>query len=156
MVTDTVILPYRACGFVTSTKGIIYSGVYEYTSMSKWLSVVCNFMSIFYEKMKTSAVSTTDGWLKPNLASCVILCTSDTLMWRHFYIFSNIFTLPLADAHPLLYCTQITTNTFHIYFVYMCVNGWNSLTTFCFCCWSLMCWEIAKSRYTYVWCFSHL
>ena len=43
-----------------------------------------SFFFILVKYWKTSAVSTTDGWLKLNFASCVMRGTSDTLIWARF------------------------------------------------------------------------
>ena len=58
--------------------------IYEY--MSEWLSVACNFMSIFYKKWKTSAAVST-GRLKPNFASCVIR----SFIHAHWAAFSYLY-----------------------------------------------------------------
>ena len=55
MVTNNI-LPYRACGLVTR-----YIGICEY--MSEWLSVACNFVSIFNRKMKNVSSCEYDRWV---------------------------------------------------------------------------------------------
>ena len=56
---------------------------------------ICEVYMLRIKKLKTSAVSTTDGWLKLNFASCVIrqarslgacmLCSTCNMVFVNFY-----------------------------------------------------------------------
>ena len=61
------------------------------------------------------------------------------------YEYFRGFLLTRIHLVLLPYCMQSTTRLTYL-------NGWNSLTSCCFCCWLLMCYEIAKHGYAYgVW-----
>ena len=101
-------------------------------------SVACNIMSYFIAKWKTStAVSTTDGWLKSNFARCVIRY----FRHAHWAVFPYIYEYLQGFSCPralLLDCTQSTT--IHVY-IRERLKFADDM--------SLMCWEISKNRYTY-------
>ena len=56
---------------------------------SSWLVFDVLFLCLFYKKLKTSAVSTTDGVVETQL--CKLHDTSDTFVGRAYYIFQLLY-----------------------------------------------------------------
>ena len=59
-------------------------------------SCVTPRLVLSFYKLKTSAVSTTAGWLKLNFANCV--GTSDTLIWRSCAMFDDMCNMVLVNC----------------------------------------------------------
>ena len=73
--------------------------------MSKWLSVIRN-------KKKKKISCEYDRWMvEAQLRD--IYDTSDTIIVRHFYIFTKFFKVPLDDAHPLLVYLVLYTEYYY-------------------------------------------
>ena len=62
-----------------------------------------------------------------------------------FIFFSNMFKVFLADVHS----TTTTIRYTECYFTYLNRCERLKFADDLFCCWSLMCWKLAKNRYTY-------
>ena len=108
--------------------------------MSKWLSVIRN-------KKKKKISCEYDRWMvEAQLRD--IYDTSDTIIVRHFYIFTKFFKVPLDDAHPLLVYLVLYTEYYYSH-INVCERlkfAEDLLQLFLL---SVLCWEIVKNVYIY-------
>ena len=114
----------------------IYMSIYLY--IYEWMSVTCNFMSIFfmYEKRQQLWVRSMGGWYPTSQASWYD--NSDTLVERNMRVFSaTVLKVPVAHANSTIILTVyagVRITTVHIICVLTVEIRWWHVFVVCRSC----------------------